>query len=792
MVSAISRYTHWLHTMWPAGTIEKKPVVREDGTTTVPGVRIVGDLTGIPLLKFSSDSGARAVHAILQEPEFQTSRKNADPEILDLAIIGAGVSGIAAAIEAKKASLKFSVFEAAEVFSTVVNFPKAKPIYTYPTEMTPEGGLQFKADIKEALLEEMEEQRKVAGIEVTASRIDRIERKGRELLVHHSENNQVTRARRVILGIGQSGNHRKLGVAGENLDKVFNRLYDPKDFSGANALVVGGGDTALETAIALALSGAEVTLSYRKKEFSRPKSENVEKLLKLNKDPHANVAIEHPTSERVTTSASPFMRGSREPGHIHLAFETRVKEIRPDTVVLMDDQGRESVLPNDVVFTMIGREAPLEFFRKSGIAIRGEWRLATWAGFIAFVLFCVWLYNWNSNGAINKFFQAHHWFPYNVPDWFAAANGPITTAAADPATFLGTMAITLRDPSFYYSLAYCLCVVLFGIRRIRRRQTPYVRKQTIVLATIQIVPLFLLPYILLPWAGHSGLFDSGAFRVIADHLFPVVKYGQGREYWRSTGLVIAWPLLIWNVFTGKPLWWWLIISLIQTFVLIPWMIRRWGKGAYCGWICPCGALAETMGDDHRQKMPHGPIWNRLNMVGQVVLAAAFLLLIARVISWCAPATRMGVLSAKIFSGLLSNWSLFGVPLNYYHIVDVFLAGIIGVGMYFWFSGRVWCRFACPLAALMHIYTRFSKFRIFAEKSKCISCNVCTSVCHQGIDIMNFANKGLPMEDPECVRCSACVQMCPTGTLTFGRIGPDGKPILDIIPASMVQLKERKN
>ena len=98
--SPITRYTHWLHSMWPAGTIEKLPEMREDGTTSVPGVRIVGDLTGIPLLKFSSDTGAKAVHAILKEPDFRTS---ADSEVLDLAIIGAGVSGIAAAIEAKKA-----------------------------------------------------------------------------------------------------------------------------------------------------------------------------------------------------------------------------------------------------------------------------------------------------------------------------------------------------------------------------------------------------------------------------------------------------------------------------------------------------------------------------------------------------------------------------------------------------------------------------------------------------------------------------------------------------------------
>jgi polyferredoxin len=235
--------------------------------------------------------------------------------------------------------------------------------------------------------------------------------------------------------------------------------------------------------------------------------------------------------------------------------------------------------------------------------------------------------------------------------------------------------------------------------------------------------------------------------------------------------------------------WWLVIAVLQTFVVIPLIIRRWGKGAYCGWICSCGALAETMGDAHRQKMPHGPLWNRMNMVGQAVLAAAFALFFARVVSWSAPNTGIGRAAEKLFSGLLSSWSVAGVELNYYHLVDIFLAGIIGVGVYFWFSGRVWCRFACPLAALMHIYTRFSRFRIFAEKSKCISCNVCTSVCHQGIDIMNFANKGLPMEDPECVRCSACVQSCPTGVLAFGYYGKDSLPVLDRLPASPVRMRE---
>jgi len=310
-----------------------------------------------------------------------------------------------------------------------------------------------------------------------------------------------------------------------------------------------------------------------------------------------------------------------------------------------------------------------------------------------------------------------------------------------------------------------------------------VRRQTLTLATVQIVPLFLVPYIILPWLGNNGWFDSGALKGFADSFFPVANYGHGREYWRAFGFVLAWPLFFWNVFTEQPLWGWLILSLVQTFVVIPLIVRKWGKGAYCGWICSCGALAETLGDTQRSKMPHGPRWNRLNLIGQVFLLLAFVLLVARSLAWVFPHSPFGA----IFEFVFKQAPVF----NYVWFVDLLWAGIIGVGFYWHFSGRVWCRFACPLAALMHVYARFSRFRILAEKKKCISCNVCTSVCHQGIDVMAFANKGLPMEDPECVRCSACVSSCPTGVLAFGEVDPaTGKELRrDRLAASAVQLAE---
>ncbi|MFG0249250.1 MAG: NAD(P)-binding domain-containing protein [Phycisphaeraceae bacterium JB051] len=752
-MSIISRYTHWLHTRWPAGKVEKMPMVNDDGSTNVPGIYVVGDLTGVPLLKFSADTGARAVDTITNDAAF-SKRDVSDSNIRDIVIIGGGVSGYAAAMQAKKQGLRFELLEASQPFATIENFPKAKPIYTYPTDMTPAGDLQFnaKSDIKEGLLDDLHQQVQQAGIEPTIAKVDAVKRVGKLLEVQVKDD--VIKAHRVIIAIGRSGNYRKLNVPGEELThKVTNRLHDPKAYAKQNVLVVGGGDSALEAAIALAEKNAHVTLSYRKPEFSRPKPENVEKLNELQAQ-----------------------------NKLKLEMASTVKAITDSNVTLMNQDKQEITFDNDAVITLIGREAPLDFFRKSGIHINGDRNAKWWVSLIAVLAIFTFIYHWKKPGVwlpIGDWFARNQWFPYKVPQWMTG----ISDAFADPSHLLGTLNNSLASPGFYYSTLYCVVMLVFGIRRIKRRKTPYVTVQTWTLIAVQWLPLFILPYILLPWMGNNGMFDSGVLGWLADQLFPRVDWDpNGRAYYHAFGFILAWPLFVWNVFTEQPMWLWLFISLIQTFVLIPLMVRRWGKGAYCGWICSCGGMAETLGDTHRQKMPHGPFWNKLNMIGQAFLAVCIFLLVTRVFSWIWPGSFVGTAYKAVLKGIPG--------LNYAWFIDLLFAGIIGFGLYFHFSGRVWCRFACPLAALMHIYARFSQFRIIAEKSKCISCNVCTSVCHQGIDIMNFANKGNHMEDPECVRCSACVQSCPTGVLTFGRVNKQGTVIAtDKLAASRVQMAE---
>ncbi|HTM57573.1 MAG TPA: NAD(P)-binding domain-containing protein [Candidatus Udaeobacter sp.] len=786
MIAILRRYATWLHLRWPAGTVEKLPRVGQGGGTSVPGLYIAGDLTGIPLLKFALDSGARAtrrIHADLARetrsgdaegamPRSTHGPSHAPENARDLVIIGAGVSGLAAAAEAARLGLGFEVVEASRPLSTLIDFPRAKPIYTYPLAMKPEGPLEVTADLKEPLIAELESQRARLGIAVRPGRAVRITGAVGRFEVVLADGSSL-KARRVLIAIGRSGDFRRLGVPGEDLPCVFHRLHDPRDFAGMPVLVVGGGDSAAETAIALTQGGARVTLVHRGAELTRPKPANLEQLERLRRDPAAHVSVERPVSERITTAIGDFLP---EAGHgtLEILRSTEVAEIRDHEAVLRVPDGLRTVA-NEVVFVMIGREAPLDFLRLAGVRIAGDRTPMSWAGLALFLVACAWLYDWKSGGFFSALWYAHHWFPVDLPERLATLGGRIAADARDPSTLIGTLAISAASPSFYYTLAYSLVVVIFGIRRIRRRRTPYVTAQTTTLMLIQVIPLFLLPEIALPLLDRHGLLPAG----LADALFPRVNYGHGREFWRAYGLILAWPLDVYNIFTHRPLGAWLVIGFVQTCVLIPLAVFFFGKGAYCGWICSCGALAETLGDTHRQKMPHGPGWNRLNLAGQVVLAIAVVLLLARIAGWILPE---GNPAARLFESALEPGYKWGI--------DVFLAGVLGYGLYFWFSGRVWCRFFCPLAALMHVYARFSRFAIVADKKKCISCNVCTSVCHQGIDVMNFANKGAPMTDPECVRCSACVHDCPTGVLRFGQVSGAGQIIsVDSLAASPVLMRE---
>jgi len=353
----IKRYFNLLQQDPPTGEVERYPEIDENGETSVKGIYIIGDLTGIPLLRLAAESGKEIITRFSKDEEYKKQiANNNDASISDLIIVGAGPAGMAAGLEAAKQKWNFKIIESAQKFNTIINFPKAKPIFAEPVDFQQQSSLKINDGTKESLLEDLDAQTRDASLPVVSGvMVEKIVKNK-----NHFELITKTislKALRVILAIGKSGNSRMLHVPGENLPKVYNRLFDPADAAGHDVLVVGGGDSALETAIATAGYANSVTISYRKPSFARPKEGNVEKINML-----ANS------------------------GKVNLLMNSNVKEITDETVVLKDSAGKESAIKNSMVFTMIGKVLPVQFFKRSGIKMEGELSLTLKLQFLLLVL----------------------------------------------------------------------------------------------------------------------------------------------------------------------------------------------------------------------------------------------------------------------------------------------------------------------------------------------------------------------------------------------------------------------
>jgi thioredoxin reductase/ferredoxin len=798
MNSLLKRYFNWLQKDVPKNDVEKYPELDVNGETSVKGIFVMGDLTGIPLLKLAAESGAKLARHIVNDESFRKERKaKLGNDIYDVLIVGAGPSGISAALELKKLNYNFKILDSTKKFTTIVNFPNGKPIYAEPADYKQVAELKIHDGTKESLLEELYDQIKDKSLPIEEGISVSNIKKVKNYFEVETNTGKSFKALRILLGIGKSGNPRMLNVPGEELPKVFNRLFDPEDASGQKVLVIGGGDSALETAIAVAQTAESVILSYRVDKFSRPKEGNEQKLKKLVDE-----------------------------GKIKLFLNTKVKEIKENSVII-DKNNDEIEIENTLTYTMIGNELPTKFFKYVGIRMEGEMSPVAKLMFAELILISCVIYFGKSSPVLKSIadvFKVESWgeiftnifnvqflekfftvpFTEFIPGlfttaWYKNLEGIIAYLALIASVGIGIYLLNyfLRNinsfitsgwtiikysylifagifflivffgsryfnlnlfgesPGFYYTFLYSTTILLFGLRRIKVRPTRYIKIQTTALMLIQIFPLFILPEIIFPLLGKIGVL-GGKEGFIFTQVFP------NESYWRSYGFILAWPLNIGNLYDGSITTFWFVFSMVQTFIFIPFIIRYWGKGAYCGWICSCGALAETLGDEYRTKMPHGAAPKKWEFAGQWVLAFAFIITAAKLIA------IVGNFNIPLIHSSLGSLATTGRHI-YLIAVDIIFAGVLGLGVYFFLSGRVWCRFLCPLAALMHIYSRFSRYRIFAEKKKCISCNICTKVCHMGIDVMNYANKGIPMNDVECVSCSACVVNCPTEVLSFGML-----------------------
>jgi thioredoxin reductase/Pyruvate/2-oxoacid:ferredoxin oxidoreductase delta subunit len=311
------------------------PYVKPTFETNVPGIYIAGELGGMGLVRKAAEQGRQAVDSISRE----RARKGDD--LLDLIIVGAGPAGLSATLAAMEKKLRFLTLEQEDSLGgTVYHYPRNKVVMTQPVVLPMVGTATLGEISKESLLAFWQDIVARFGIKITfGARVDKVSLEAAGSYLVKTSRGEY-RARSILLAIGRRGTPRKIGAPGEELPKVVYRLIDPEQYRGQRVLVVGGGDSAIEAALALAREpGTSVTLSYRGDAFSRIKQKN---------------------RENVTAA--------QQNGLLTVLLGSNVTSIEPECVHL--ERGGDAIrIENDALLVCAGGVLPTPMLKDAGIQV---------------------------------------------------------------------------------------------------------------------------------------------------------------------------------------------------------------------------------------------------------------------------------------------------------------------------------------------------------------------------------------------------------------------------------------
>ncbi|SDL81165.1 4Fe-4S binding domain-containing protein [Daejeonella rubra] len=339
---------------------------------------------------------------------------------------------------------------------------------------------------------------------------------------------------------------------------------------------------------------------------------------------------------------------------------------------------------------------------------------------------------WGIAILMTGFYIILYWFPYYL-DGLIRIMDPISMILRNK----------VSDQWFLYGTFYTLAVLIMGIRFIGKyRHSRYQILRTFSVMFFQLGFAFLIPAFLLK-LNQPEFYFSYFWPLKYSYLFP-----NDIDYLIKSG-----NIGVFMVFWG----------LVMTFIATPILTYNYGKRWYCSWICGCGALAETLGDPYRQNSDKSlKAWKVERwMVHSVLVFVTLTTALLWLNSW-----KSGTILGDA-SGLFSQW--------YGFMIGSVFSGVIGTGFYPIMGSRVWCRFGCPMAAILGLFQRFkSKFRITTNGGQCISCGNCSTYCEMGIDVRAYAQKGENIIRASCVGCGICSAVCPRGVLKLENMEEEGR------------------
>ncbi|NQU68221.1 MAG: NAD(P)-binding domain-containing protein [Candidatus Marinimicrobia bacterium] len=303
------------------------PQLSENLESNIPGLFVIGELTGMALIKNALAHGTSVIDHI-----HATGSENAH-----VVIIGAGPAGMTAALRCIEKKIDHTLVDQGAPGGTILHYPKRKLTLVQPVKLPLYGTLNKGEYTKEKLLEmwlhlitkykiNLKEPYRLTAIDKTETGF-----------IVKTDKSDIP-CTHVLLALGRRGTPRKLNVPGEMMEKVAYKLIDASTYNDNNLLIVGGGDSAIEAAVGLAAQhGNKVTISYRKENFFRIKKRNEDQI---------NDMIKRKKIDAI--------------------FSSQVTEIHEDKVILK--KGEDVIeLPNDYVFVFAGGIPPFSLLHEIGI-----------------------------------------------------------------------------------------------------------------------------------------------------------------------------------------------------------------------------------------------------------------------------------------------------------------------------------------------------------------------------------------------------------------------------------------
>jgi len=310
------------------------------------------------------------------------------------------------------------------------------------------------------------------------------------------------------------------------------------------------------------------------------------------------------------------------------------------------------------------------------------------------------------------------------------------------------VALGLRNKWYLYGAIYSLVMIGGGAYYLKHHgSSRYNRVRITVNVAVQVLLAFTLPFVM-TMLGEKEHYFSYLWPLKIEYMYPQT--------------LATLPVYM------------VAYSIAASFVVMPILTIRYGKRWYCSWICGCGALANTLGDPWRHLADKSDrAWSveKVTVHTVMVLAVVTTALVAWNWRW---GGSMPALSAFVFK----------LQEVYGFVVGAILAGIVGVAVYPVLGARIWCRYFCPMAAMLGLIQKLGRFRVAVKPDMCISCGNCSTYCEMGIDVRAYAQNNQSFTRASCVGCGMCAHVCPRGVLKLDNGGaasakrPGRLPIVD--------------